>query len=47
MTKKYEFVVGDEKIVNGATLKRIRSLVVIPETMFTPEVNIGDLGGVY
>ena len=45
MSKKYEFVAGDEKVVNGVTLKRIRSLVFIPATTSTPEVNIGDIGG--
>ena len=45
MTKKYEFVAGDTKVVKGVTLRRIRTLVFIPATMSTQEVNIEDVGG--
>ena len=46
MNKKYEFVEGDEKeIAPGVVLKRIRALVAISATLFSPAVAPGDLGG--
>ena len=46
MNKKYEFVEGDEKeIAPGVVLKRIRALVAISATIFSPAVAPGDLGG--
>ena len=46
MNKKYEFVEGDEKeIAPGIVVKRIRALVAIPATIFSPAVAPGDLGG--
>ena len=45
-TKKYEFVEGDTiTIAPGRTAKRIRALVAIAATTFTPAVAAGDLGG--
>ena len=46
MNAKYEFVEGDEKeIAPGVVLKRIRALVAISATIFSPAVAPGDLGG--
>ena len=46
MTKKYEFVEGDEKVLpNGVTVRRIRSLAFIADTTFSPAVEVGELGG--
>ena len=46
ITKKYEFVEGDEKIVApGIVVKRIRALVAIPALLWAPAVQPGDLGG--
>ena len=46
MNAKYEFVEGDEKeIAPGIVVKRIRALVAIPATIFSPAVAPGDLGG--
>ena len=46
MNKKYEFVEGDEKkIAPGVVLKRIRALVAISATLFSPAVAPGELGG--
>ena len=46
MNKKYEFVEGDEKeIAHGVVVKRIRALVAISATIFSPAVAPGDLGG--
>jgi hypothetical protein len=38
---KYEFVSGDEIVVSGKTLKRIRSLINIKLI----NLKVGDLGG--
>ena len=46
MNAKYEFVEGDEKeIAPGVVLKRIRALVAISATLFSPAVAPGELGG--
>ena len=46
ITKRYEFVEGDEKIVApGIVVKRIRALVAIPALLWAPAVQPGDLGG--
>ena len=46
ITKRYEFVEGDEKIVApGIVVKRIRALVAIPALLRAPAVQPGDLGG--
>ena len=46
MNKKYEFVEGDEKeIAPGVVVKRIRALVAISATLFSPAVAPGELGG--
>ena len=46
MNTKYEFVEGDEKeVAPGVVVKRIRALVAIPSTIFSPAVKPGDLGG--
>ena len=46
MNAKYEFVEGDEKeIAPGVVVKRIRALVAISATIFSPAVAPGDLGG--
>ena len=46
ITKRYEFVKGDEKIVApGIVVKRIRALVAIPALLWAPAVQPGDLGG--
>ena len=46
MNKKYEFVEGDEKFVEpGIVVKRIRALVAIAATIFSPSVAPGELGG--
>lgn len=46
ITKKYEFVEGDEKVVApGIVVKRIRAPVAIPALLWAPAVQPGDLGG--
>ena len=46
ITKKYEFVEGDEKIVApGIVAKRIRAPVATPALLWAPAVQPGDLGG--
>ena len=46
MNTKYELVEGDEKeVAPGVVVKRIRALVAIPATIFSPAVAPGELGG--
>ena len=45
MNKKYEFVKATSNHPSGVTLKRIRALITIADTVFMPAVNPGDLGG--